>query len=309
MPKCLASLLLYRNGEETMNKQQSEINDYTFQVTIETQQLLEQVVIITTDEKCPSHVALERLARVVLDENAWQRGDINPNIRVVDVQKANVEQIEQVEQILEKQKRKQEEYKEKQAKRFRKLLLACFLGWKGLPEEFPACLEALTTIEHLEAWAKTWDVSWYGRRNGLCGEQRVVDTLLHIAYWIRTTDKDEKYHVEGDRKFLYAFAHWIISIQATFQIQVVQLLANSDARLILKALRDAEREEALEHDSFGSPRTDYQQNAFELVLSFSRCAAEHTPGYWVTLAFWICDYFSEHDDHNPNTDSSIVCPF
>jgi hypothetical protein len=85
MPKCLASLLLYRNGEETMRMQQQENNTYTFQVTLETEQLLEQVMVITTDEEYPSTATLERLAHDKFDDHAWRRGDISPNIRVVGV--------------------------------------------------------------------------------------------------------------------------------------------------------------------------------------------------------------------------------
>lgn len=183
---------------------------------------------------------------------------------------------------------------DKQAKWFRKLILTCFLGWKGLPEAFPICLESFTTIEQLEAWAKTWDISWYGRGNGLCGEARVVDSFLHEAYWIRAFDRQGNSHVEGDRAFLSAFASWIRSIQATFQVEDVQFLANRDAIRILQTLTTLEREDPTRY-SYGYPRTDYQQNAFELALAFSRSAAELTPGYWVTLALWLSHYLSEQE--------------
>ena len=188
---------------------------------------------------------------------------------------------------------------DKQAKWFRKLLLACFLGWEELPEEFPVCLEAFTTIEQLETWAKTWDTSWYAKGYGVCGEARVVDSFLHTAYWIYTLDLQGKLHIEGDRAFLSDFAHWTLSIQATFQVESVQFLARREANRILDLLAVVERKaqtrlSAYESYSMGYQQ-DYQQDAFELALSFGRWAAEYAPGYWVTLAIWLSAYLSEHE--------------
>lgn len=185
---------------------------------------------------------------------------------------------------------------DKQTRWFRKLLLTCFLGCEGLPKAFPLCLELLTELAQLEAWTKTFDISWYGRGNGLCGEARVTDSLLHAAYWIRTFDRQGHAHVEGDRTFLAAFAAWIRSLQATFQDEHVQFLANREANLIehaLTTLETLEREDPIRY-AYG-PRTDHQQNVFELVLSFSRIAAELNPGYWVTLALWSSAYLSAHE--------------
>jgi len=68
-----------------MRKQQQENNTYTFQITIETEQVLEQTVFITMDEEHPSDATLERLAERGFDDHAWERRDISPNIRVVGV--------------------------------------------------------------------------------------------------------------------------------------------------------------------------------------------------------------------------------
>jgi hypothetical protein len=68
-------------------RSQQENSLYTFQVTLETEQLLEQVVVITTDEEHPSTATLERLARATFDDHAWQHRDISPNSRVVGVKR------------------------------------------------------------------------------------------------------------------------------------------------------------------------------------------------------------------------------
>lgn len=181
---------------------------------------------------------------------------------------------------------------DQQAKWFRKLVLTCFLEAKGVPDAFPALMEELTTLEALEQWAKTWDVSWYGRGNGLCGEARVTDSLLQAVYFLYTVDRQGHFYTEGDRTFLSAFASWLL--QATFPVEMVQFFAKRDAPLIQHSLNAATPNGLTFH------RLDHQQDAFEVVLSFSRMAAELAPGYWVVLALWLSTYLCQQaEDERP----------
>lgn len=241
----------------------------------------------------------------MLARQFWQREDIkrakksSKAMSVANLLGASVSEGECLSTQISLQRRleialEEQPVQDEQAKWFRKLVLTCFLGWKGLPEAFPLCLEAFTTIEQLEEWAKTWDISWYGRGNGLCGEARVSDSLLHEVYWIRAFDRQGNPFVEGDRAFLSAFASWLFSIRVMFTDEDGQFLANREARLILQTLNTLQYRETTGY-TYGFPRTDYQQNAFELVLSFSRIASELAPGYWVTLANWLSHYLSEHE--------------